>query len=106
MNEVFRAQGYTWRTAEYHFGYDVPKELHPQDWILTDGEQILALGDGPTRYAYRIAPSRDVALARLAQMNIRCEEQREELLATVCPPPPAYPSAEEFYQTLRERRRG
>ncbi len=102
MNEEFRTRGYAWRRAEYVFAYAVPEELHPQDWLLVDNaSNILALGDGPTRTTFAKAPSRDTAIARLAAMNID-DERRAELLAKVCPPPPAYPTAEAFYQTLTE----
>lgn len=104
LNAIFRAHGYRWRRAESVFAYWVPADLNAQDWVLVDSDlKIHALGDGPTRERHANSLSREVALARLAEMGICSDDERHaELLSAVCPPEPNYPSPEDFYSATPE----
>lgn len=103
MNETFKAHGLKWRTAERQFEWDVPKDLNPQDWLLIDEDNnIVALGDGPTRTNFEKKPTLDEFNERTAAMGISQDDERyTDLKASVLDIEINYPSPEEVYEKLQ-----
>lgn len=103
MNETFKAHGLKWRKAESLFGWDVPKDLNSQDWLLIDNdENIVALGDGKTRDNYAKKPTLEEFNERLATMRIHPGDERyDELKASVMDIEINYPAPEAVFEKLQ-----
>ena len=103
MNATFKTHGLRWRKAESLFGWDIPKDLNPQDWLLLDeDDNIVALGDGPTRTNFEKKPTLDEFNERTAAMGITQDDERyADLKASVLDVEINYPSPEEVYEKLQ-----
>ena len=103
MNETFKAYGLKWRKAEFLFGWDVPKDLNPQDYLLIDGdENIVALGDGPTRKNFEKKPTLEEFNERAAKMRLYPGDERyEKAKASVVDIEINYPAPEAVFEKLQ-----
>ena len=103
MNETFKAHGLKWRKAESLFGWDVPKDLNPQDWLLINAdESIIALGDGPTRKNFENKPTLEEFNERAAKIGLHPGDERyEEAKASVVDIEMNYPAPEAVFEKLQ-----